>query len=221
MSIVKRHKVLLLVALIMLLVVSGCGGSKPTGETETADTGQHLNDSDQPDTDGYVYGTPITVDDVVFTITECSVASIEGDRTKDNVAEENGEYFAIGSDIVKVADYEQVELSIMIENKKDKAITFSEVGWEAKLPDGYKLENITVEGKIGEQMPSNYKGEGKIVIVKEKAIKAETMQLTYNLMDYNEEWKEAIWKAVAGEMTEEQYKNKFNPKPVVFELKVE
>ena len=85
---------------------------------------------------------------------------------------------------------------------------------------GYKLEHITVEGKIGEQIPSNYTAEGKVIIIKEKAIQTDQLKLTYNLMDYNEEWREAIWQLLSGEFDAEEYTAKFNPRPVVFDIEL-
>ena len=57
-------------------------------------------------------------------------------------------------------------------------------------------------------------------IVKEKAIQTDQLKLTYNLMDYNEEWREAIWQLLSGEFDAEEYTAKFNPQPVVFEIKL-
>ena len=216
----------LAIILLMIMFLSGCSAPASEEVSEYQQQEDTTTMTDKPEETeeindiGYEYGTPITVDDVVFIITDCAINLVKGDRTEDNYADDNGEYFAIGSDIVKAADYEQIEFDVIIENKSDKAIYFSEVGWEAELPDGYKTEHITVEGKIGEQMPSNYKADGKVVIIKEKDIQADQLQLTYNFMDYNEEWQEAIWKAVSGEMTEEEYTSRFNPQPVVFDIRL-
>ena len=46
------------------------------------------------------------------------------------------------------------------------------------------------------------------------------LKLTYNLIDYNEEWREAIWQLLSGEFDAEEYTAKFNPQPVVFEIKL-
>jgi len=208
----KKKMLVLVICLAALLVVVGCGNDNAvTNEPEKPE---------QTASNFYKYGTPVAVDNVVFTITEGAINPVKGDRTEDNYADENGEYFALGGDIVKAADYEQIEFSVIIENKSDKAIYFSEVGWEAVLPDGYKLKHITVEGKIGEQMPSNYTAEGKVIIIKEKAIQAGQLKLTYHYMDYNEEWQEAIWQVISGELTEEEYTAKFNPQPVVFDIEL-
>lgn len=215
-----------IVLLVVMMVLGGC--SAPANEEASGQQQQqqqHENTTMMPDDteiedNTYKYGTPVTFDNIVFTITEGTINPVKGDRTEDNYADENGEYFGLGSDIVKAADYEQIEFSVIIENKSDKAIYFSEVGWEAVLPDGYKLEHITVEGKIGEQIPSNYTAEGKVIIIKEKAIQADQLKLIYYYMDYNEEWQEAIWQAITGELSEEEYTAKFNPRPVVFEIKL-
>lgn len=212
-------KRLLVISLILGLFFVGCSSEK-TGNSTVVNTNQQNESKNESKAVGYAIGNSIEVDGIAFTISSCQVKPIIGDRTKDNYSAKNGEYFAIGNNIVKVADYEQIEIDVKIENKTDKAITFSSVGWSAKLKDGYKFKDLNVIGKIGEQFPSKYIGEGKISIIKEKAINADVLLLTYELMDYNEEWQKAIGAAIKGELTEEQYKAKFSSKPINFELKL-
>lgn len=96
----KKKMLVLAICLAALLVVVGCGNDNAvTNEPEKPE---------QTASNFYKYGTPVAVDNVVFTITEGAINPVKGDRTEDNYADENGEYFALGGDIVKAADYEQI-----------------------------------------------------------------------------------------------------------------
>lgn len=163
-------------------------------------------------------GNPVTKNNVTITLTHLSIAPAKGDRTQDNVQDDNGEYFAIGSDIVKAADYEQLVLTVKIENNTDKALTFSEMGWSATLPDGYKIKSVKGEGKLRDQVASKSTGEGKLTIIREKAVNADKINLTYQLMDYNDEWRKAMPDVLSGKLDEKGYKKKFNPQEMKFEV---
>ncbi|QOR33856.1 hypothetical protein IMX26_10130 [Clostridium sp. 'deep sea'] len=196
--------VLIMLMLVIAVGVLGCSkGATPSGSED------------------YVLGTKLEEDKISMAITAVSVTDVIGDRTQDNYGKENGQYFAIGSEIVKASDYEQIEISVSIENKSDKAMSFSFMGWSATLPDGYNLENLEVTGKLDEQIPTNYSCEEKIIIIKEKAIKAEKLNLTYSLLDYNEEWQQDLWASIGGTLTEKEYKAKYSPKELNFVLSLE
>jgi len=227
-DILKKALIMLFVSVFVLIGCSG-GSETSTENTEAENPPQNTEHENKQESERentqkieevYTLGTPIEKDGVSITITDVKVTDKKGDRTKDNYAQENGEYFALGSDIVKASDYEQIEVGVKVENKSDKAISFSSVGWSAKLPDGYELENIEVTGKLDGQIASNYAVEEKIIITKEKAIKADKMTLTYNFMDYNEEWRQAFWKLLSGEFDVQEYQDKFNPYPMDFILEL-
>lgn len=126
------------------------------------------------------------VDGVKFTLVNIEKGAVVGDRTKDNVSQENGEYFALGSKIVPVSDYEKISIQVKVENTTDKAISLSDLGWSAIMDDDFKLKNIEVPEKLKSQVPSNYSVEDKLNILVEKKMNIDTKKITlkYNLIDY-------------------------------------
>lgn len=217
-------------SLLFFLLIIGC---QTTNEIDTEQPATNSAIGNRSTTGGdtpeknvsseYIVGTPIEKDGIVITITGVKVSDVVGDRTQDNYGKENGEYFANGSDVVKASDYELVEIDVKVENKSDRAITFSQFGWSAEQADGYKFKNIGVTGKLKEQIPSNYTTEEKLSILKEKALATEKLMLNYNLIDYNEEWNKAMGEAVSGTLNEKQWKEKYGDKfnkPIKFELKL-
>lgn len=218
--------------MLMFLFLLGCS-SEPKEVTSETPNNEPVGTNDEEETEvveeeeetseptgSNGLGHPVTVDGVTITLVDVHFSEVVGDRTEDNFAEENGEYFANGSDILKASDYEWIDISVKVENNSGQAINFSEMGWIAKLPDGYKLNDITATGKLKEQIPSNYTAEEKVSILKEKAIKADSMVVTYNFLDYNEEWNQAIWGAIQGTVTEEEFNEKFTIQEIDFEIQL-
>jgi hypothetical protein len=225
-----KRKILLSVMLCTMIVTVGCTGNTNKASESSVQpsvSAQHSNvaskQADQtqktvaeppkaPD------GTSVTKSDVAITISNVKVSPVIGDRTKDNVGQANGDYFAIGSDIVKASDYEQIEVTVNIDNKSTKSIHFSGAGWIAKMPDGYELKVSQAKGKVDGQIASNHTGEGKLIFVKEKTIIAKNVLLTYKLMDYGDEFNEAVRKAISGDLTKEEFEKQFKPQEMNFEV---
>jgi hypothetical protein len=162
------------------------------------------------------------LDNISMKVLDAKKEAVVGDRTADNVSKKNGEYFANGSDIVKATDYERIIISMQVENKSNKAITFNQMGWSATMSDGFKLKNITIDGDINGQVPSNYSGASKVSILAKKSLKVSSFKLTYNLMDYNDEWNAALGDLLKNGLSEEQfnkkYGDKFVSKPIDFNI---
>jgi hypothetical protein len=125
-----------------------------------------------------------TKDGVKLILESVTKQPVKGDRTQDNVVEDNGEYFANGSDIAKAIDYEYITVKIKIENSTDKAITLSENGWSAKMEDGYRLKNCTLSKELKEQIASNNFIDGEVKILAQKKLNVQNFELSYNLIDY-------------------------------------
>lgn len=125
-----------------------------------------------------------TKDGVKLILESVTKQPLKGDRTQDNVVEDNGEYFANGSDIAKAIDYEYITVKIKIENSTDKAITLSENGWSAKMEDGYRLKNCTLSKELKEQIASNNFIDGEVKILAQKKLNVQNFELSYNLIDY-------------------------------------
>lgn len=164
------------------------------------------------------------LDKISITIVDAKKEAVIGDRTQDNYAKKGGEYIAYGSDIVKAADYDKIVVTVQVDNKSEKAISFSSMGWLAVMPDGYKLDNITVDGDIEGQVPSNYSGTSTVNVIVKKSLNLSTFKLNLNLMDYNDEWTAAMGDIFKNGLTEQQYNekygDKFVPKPLSFDVTV-
>ena len=206
---------------ISFLFLVGCGA--PTTKTDApAQKEQNTVSKNKV----YVINEKATpVDGISIAVTGLRVQSPKGDRTKDNFARENGEYFADGSDIVKASDYNQIAISIEIENNTDKVINTSLSGWQAKLQDGYKLKGLSYykDGTITnpmeiKQVASHNNVKATLCCTIEKTISIKEIDLTYNYLDYNDEWSKAIGEAISGKLTKEDYEKKFTPVPINWNL---
>jgi len=220
----KLISILLFAALVISL--SACSSNDKYVNSVNSDSSSSTMSTVQSTTSSETVSstTNSILDSVSMKVIEAKKESVVGDRTAENVGKDNGEYFADGSDIVKAADYENITITIQVDNKSNKAITFSQMGWSAVMPDGSKLDKITVDGDIEGQIPSNYSGTSKILILAKKSLNISSFKLSYNLMDYNDEWNAALSDLMQNGLTEEQfnakYDNKFVSKKIDFDVKV-
>ncbi len=205
-------KIFLLLLVVLLCVTAGCS-NKEVGNQQNAEI---PNKGVIAENKEILKANPVK--GVSIEITGFDYEDMKGDRTQDNYADDNGEYFAIGSDIVKVDDYKNLTVYITVKNDTDKAISFSSAGWRCKLPDGYKIRGI--DGDLKFQVASHNKKEIMLNAPIERNLNAKEIILNYNYLDYNEEWSEDIWKARMGEMTEKEYTNKYKPVTLEFKLKL-
>lgn len=128
-----------------------------------------------------------TVDGMKFTITKVSKEAPVGDTDENGGYKENGEYFTVGMENKKVADYDYVVVDIKVENTTDEAVKLFQTGWYAQAEDGYEFENIKVTDKLdNQQVPSKYSFEAKVKIPVEKALKLTKINVKYNLKDYSD-----------------------------------
>lgn len=218
-----KRVISILLSVAMMLQLAACGSaSQPAAKSEAAENSSKASASSVAIKGADKNEKSATVENVTLTVVNAEKKPVVGDRTADNVGQENGEYFANGSDIVKAADYENIVATVKVDSKSDKAITFSEMGWSAVMPDGYKLEDITVEGDISGQIPSNYSGESTVTILAKKSLNVSNLNLNYSFMDYNDEWNAAMSDILQNSLTEDQYKakygDKFTPTEMVFNI---
>lgn len=136
----------------------------------------------------------VTLNKMKVTIGQVKRESVVGDRTADNVGKANGDYFADGSKILKTSDYEYIVIPIKVENKSNKAMTFAptnsinynDMGFYAKMADGYKLEPIIAGDELTKQVPSNYTFSSDIRILHKKTLTVNKFTLYYLLVDYGD-----------------------------------
>ncbi|WP_051560412.1 hypothetical protein [Clostridium beijerinckii] len=194
----KKKLIASVLALFTIISLVGCGSTQTTANADAKEpTKQEDSNPNEK-----------TVDGIKFTLESATKEPVKGDRTKDNVAQYNGEYFAIGSKIVKAADYENVVVNLKIENTTDKAITLSKYGWSAKMKDGYKLKDHTPSDDLKGQVASNNYVEGQVKVLVEKKLNVKEFNLSYNLIDYTN-FEKAMGDAISG--TKEDELNKKYP----------
>lgn len=135
-------------------------------------------------------------------ILEQVVSEPVGDRTADNIGQENGEYFAIGSDIVKCSDYDNVHVVVELTNNRDELFTTNMMAWSAEMEDGYSL-NINNNDYSDIQIQSGSTAKIELDILKEKTIKGDKIILTYTDINYDDTYAEFLNKALSGATEEE------------------
>lgn len=171
----KRKIIAVILTAFTFVGLVSCSNSKTDSNTNEV-VAQEINGDSNPNEK--------TKDGVKLILESVTKQPVKGDRTQDNVVEDNGEYFANGSDIAKAIDYEYITVKIKIENSTDKAITLSKNGWSAKMEDGYRLKNCTLSKELKEQIASNNFIDGEVKILAQKKLNVQNFELSYNLIDY-------------------------------------
>lgn len=134
-----------------------------------------------------------------------------GDRTADNVGQENGDYFAIGSDIVPCADYDSIHVTAQLTNTAAELLNTSAVAWSAKMEDGYELGlfqdgmglSLMYEGTLGKQIQSNSTETVEFDIYKKKDVKGNKIVLSYRDINYGDKYNEMMKMAFSGSSEED------------------
>ncbi|SHJ99799.1 hypothetical protein SAMN02745163_03035 [Clostridium cavendishii DSM 21758] len=190
---------LMLVCSIATLVGCGSTSAKETSsnkETKKEDVKKEANTKT-------VYNLTLTAN--------AKIEPVKGDRTKDNVAQENGEYFANGSDVVKATDYKDIVVDVDAKNDTDKVISLSEINFGAELQDGYKLKgNISLTGnKQEDQVQSKSNGKYTLHYFVKNDTKAEKLKLTYLLIKNKDEFNNLIKDPNITKMSKEEVAEKY------------
>lgn len=194
----KRKIIAVILTAFTFVGLVSCSNSKTDSNTNEV-VAQEINGDSNPNEK--------TKDGVKLILESVTKQPVKGDRTQDNVVEDNGEYFANGSDIAKAIDYEYITVKIKIENSTDKAITLSENGWSAKMEDGYRLKNCTLSKELKEQIASNNFIDGEVKILAQKKLNVQNFELSYNLIDYTN-FNKMVSDAISGK-SENQCKREY------------
>lgn len=205
----KLLSVLLVITLVLGL--SACGGEPEKKEiTDKAKNNTQVKSN--------------TIDDVTYEITSARIEPAQGDRNADSTVNTGGEYIMVDGEIVKAVDYKNVVIVYTITNAKDAAIGYSTLNWNVHLQDGYKLERRADMSEMGlKQIPSGSAQEITLIYPIKADVKVAELVLEYKHLDYNEEYWKDFGKIITGEMTEEEYMNKYDKKAELlkFTVKVE
>lgn len=99
----KRKIIAVILTAFTFVGLVSCSNSKTHSNTNEV-VAQEINGDSNPNEK--------TKDGVKLILESVTKQPVKGDRTQDNVAEDNGEYFANGSDIAKAIDYEYITVKI-------------------------------------------------------------------------------------------------------------
>lgn len=209
---IKRWPIAVILVLVLVMFM-GCGKSNKNNSTQNQSKKINeyygLNDAVNP------------VDGMEFVITGVKEqGTIKGEKVEDELTGDKGYYIADLSSIVPTNDYRVIVVSVSVKNDTDRAIGLSELGWKAKLPDGYKIGTLSADTIFEGQVASHNSVTGDVKIIIDSSYNAKEFLLTYEYLDYNDEWSKALQKIMAGEMTEEEYKQEFQPIPVTWKLNI-
>ncbi|EJW14285.1 hypothetical protein M5X00_31830 [Paenibacillus alvei] len=171
----------------------------------------------------------LTKDGITVEVTSATLEEIKGDRTKDNYRDDNGEYFANGSNIVKAADYRNLVLKVKYTNGRKTDINFPKlpIAWTITLPGGEKEKDTrlyTIGKNLTGKVKKNSTVEDTITLLVKKPAKKDGFVLTYSLLDYNDEFNNAINGVMSGKISKKEwdkkYKKKFTPVDMIIKLQV-
>lgn len=210
-----KKVIILLVATVVSFSVVGC--SKNNSSTSTSK--EVVNNSKQENKKEEVENklNTKTVDGLTLTI-NAKIEPIKGDRTKDNYGDDNGEYFAKGSDIVKASDYKNIVVEMDIKNDTNKSIKINPYNISAELQDGYEL-TANMSGKQEDQVQSNGKGKYKLSFVVKNDIKADKIKLSYLWVKNEDEFSKLMRDPNMNKLSQKEALEKY--KDIFTEFKLE
>ncbi|MCC0785001.1 hypothetical protein IR152_18500 [Clostridioides sp. ES-S-0108-01] len=129
---------------------------------------------------------PNEIDGIRITVKGVSKEEMKGDYDKDGTPNENGEYFGVGADAKKAADYEYKVVNVTVENTTDRPVKLFEAGWNKDGTDwDKKIKDIKVTDKLdNKEVPAHDKFDAQVKILTEKKMNVKEIVLKYNLTNY-------------------------------------
>lgn len=114
---------------------------------------------------------------------------------------------------------QQAVINFTIKNDTDSAFGYTKM-WNASLADGYELKSyVDFQDMDLKQVPANSEKEDTATVLIEADMDVTELEATYSFMDYSAEYWDDFGKAIMGEMTEEEYTEKYGEsKNLVFSL---
>lgn len=197
MIIMKNKKIAaILVALFTVISVTGCSKKGDAAiNTNIPKNENKTEDAKSPDAKGEEQTNKASntqsLDGLTLTVS-AKIQPVKGDRTKDNIGDVKGEYFANGSDIAKASDYNEIVIIVDVKNDTSKVVQIGVHNWGAELQDGYKLTGNTTGNDPDDQVQSKSSGKYELHYAVKKDIKAEKIKLTYLWVKNQEEFKKTI-----------------------------
>lgn len=211
-------KKILVLSLIALLAFTGCSGgsNNSTSDKKNIEVSADQSSSNEIEEINKESETQQEDRPTNVKIISTKISIPIGDRTADNVSDENGDFFAIGSDIVKCSDYDNVHVIAELTNNRDILYETSALAWSAKMDDGYELGifqdgssvGLMNKGDLDKQIQGGSSVTVEFDILKEKSLNGDKVILTYWDVDHGEQFDKFMGSAMSGE-SEEKIKKEF------------
>jgi len=203
----------IILLLAIMMIIAGCG------KEENINNDSNPNPTEPPTNPQTTASTEI--DGIKYTVDSAELKDIKGDCTADGSPSENGEYFSYYGDIYKVSDYKNLVITYTIENTTDKAFGYMQNSGTFKLTDGYELPR---SGDISDlnlyQVASHSSKQLVIEFPVESSLKIDKIIWEYPHMDYDTGYWDDFGKLWGGEMTNQQFENKYKDKIEFLEFTV-
>lgn len=203
----KKNIIVLLVAMVLSLSIVGCSKSADSSSKSVDTTKQEQTQETKKEEVKKELNTQ-TVEGLTLTVTS-KIQAIKGDRTKDNTADDKGEYFADGSNIVKASDYKKIVINVDVKNDTDKVVQMTKFYWGAELQDGYKLNQMITGDEKDVQVQAKSNGTYQFDFTVKKDVKADKIKLTYLWVKNENEFNKLMKDPNASKMSEEEVKAKY------------
>lgn len=169
-------RILLIMACIISLLTGGCGTAGTNQDQTTNMKTYGLNETVNP------------AEGMSITVTNYKLEPIIGDKTQFGENKENGEYFMAGKTLIRVADYKKAVYDIEIKNDTDKNIKFANMGWSARDSGNSTNFYMDIEGSVIGYAAGHSTSKGKIALYISNKYDPNDVLLSYNYVDYGEEW---------------------------------
>lgn len=162
---------------------------------------------------------------LIGVLTACTNTVFAKDEAPKNTYEING--ITITAENFSLEEYndpngqyaQQAIINFTIKNDTDNAFGYTKM-WNASLADGYELKSyVDFQDMDLKQVPAKSEKEDTATVLIEADIDVTEFEATYSFMDYDAEYWDDLGKAIMGQMTEEEYTEKYGEaKNLVFSL---
>ena len=206
------------VTVLLLISLSACG-SKDASKTSSQTKNPILNDVISTEEVTPEVTQPLETEAAKETLSP----STETETTTSDQAKSNNiknsytiDGITLSANSFSVEPFENVEgytkricVHFTFTNNTDKAFGYIE-SCDGYLRDGYKLEGWSdIMSMNLKQVPSNSSVEMTAYLLANDSLDLSQINVTYNFMDYNEEYWEDFGKIMSGEMGQEEYTKKY------------
>lgn len=194
----KKPLLLITILAVGCLSLFGCNNKESTNESSSSD--------DKIASESTAEATEIVTDAPTEEPTEeplTNSASIDGITITAN-------YFTVEPYESEDGYTKKITVSATFKNETDKAFGYIS-SCSGYLKDGFKLQGWSNFSDLTlKQIPSNGSVDTSFYFLANDSVTLDQINLTYDFMDYNEEYWDDFGKIMSGEMTQTDYENKYS-----------